>query len=87
MPVTSIRYVSGPRQKAPRTGDRRTTKKHGLQIRIPEVVTFGPHRGAHVHRNGRPAFEWCKPAELPPRYRHYLTAEERAALEQKRPAP
>lgn len=78
MPVTSIRMSSAPARPVPKAGDRRTTKKHGLQIRIPERV----QGGYHVDSRGRPYYVWCKLADLPPRYRHYLTAEERAAIEQ-----
>lgn len=81
MPVTSIIISSAPARPKPKTGDRRVTKKHGLQIRIPQVCTFGPGRGAHVYNNGRPCLEWAKPHELPALYHHYLTAEERAALD------
>jgi hypothetical protein len=86
MPVTSIRMSSAPARPKPKTGDRRTTKKHGLQIRIPMICDFGPGRGAHVYSGGRPCFEWAKPHELPARFRHYLTAEERAALPPNAPA-
>lgn len=74
---------SAPARKVPKTGDRRVTKKHGLQIRIPEICQFGPGKGARVYRGGRPGFEWCKLAYLPRIYHHYLTAEERAALDQR----
>lgn len=76
----TIRYTSAPARVKPKTGDRRTTKKHGLQIRIPQVCSFGPHRGARIYSNGRPCFEWAKPHELPALYHYLLTSEEKAAL-------
>jgi hypothetical protein len=86
MPVTRIVITSTPARPKPKTGDRRVTKKHGLQIRIPQVCTFGPGAGARIYSNGRPCFEWRKPADLPRIYRHYLTAEERASLPPNAPA-
>ena len=52
-----ITIVSTRRQ--PRIGDRRHTKRHGLQIRVAETS-----RGMWVLRNGRQAYEWKTPAEL-----------------------
>ena len=58
-------------RKQPRTGDLRTTKKHGLQIRIPVRVTWGPHKGAFVVSRGRQCYEWVSPAEACAQgYRH-----------------
>lgn len=57
--ITSIRFSSGPVRRAPKIGDRRTTKKHGLQIRVPEV-----HSGRWVRANGRQCYVWSKPANL-----------------------
>lgn len=43
----------------PRIGDRRVTKRHGLQIRVAETS-----RGMWVLRNGRQAYEWRTLPEL-----------------------
>lgn len=64
MPITSMRFSSGPARKVPAVGDTRTTKKYGLQFRIPEY-----HNGMRVVSNGRPRYVWCRPEDLPPLYR------------------
>jgi hypothetical protein len=33
-----VTFVSGARRNRPKTGDRRTTKKHGEQVRLPTVA-------------------------------------------------
>lgn len=71
--ITSIRFSSGPERKKPRAGDRRTTKKHGLQVRIPQN-----HNGMGVVAHGRPCYEWVSPADVPKRYCHHLTPQEQA---------
>lgn len=76
----TIRYSSAPARAKPKVGDRRLTKKHGLQIRVPMVCTTGPHAGARIYSNGRPRYEWAKPHELRPLYHYLLTTEEKAAL-------
>lgn len=64
MPVTSIRFYSGPAPRPkPKLGDRRTTKKHGEQVRVFERVGFGPHSGAFVMRSGRQGYVWVSPDE------------------------
>lgn len=65
MPITSIRFYSGSARKTPKVGDKRVTKKYGLQFRIPEY-----HNGMRVVSSGRPCYVWCKPEDLPPLYRH-----------------
>lgn len=74
MAVTSIRITFGPsRRRKPKAGDRRTTKAHGLQIRVWLRAPCGAMRVS----NGRPCFDWVKPADLAPEDRHYLTTDER----------
>lgn len=53
-----VQIVSARRR--PRIGDRRVTKRHGLQIRVPETSW----EGMWVLRNGRQAYEWRTLAEL-----------------------
>lgn len=61
--VTQMRVYaySTPQRPKPKAGDRRTTKKHGTQIRVHER-----HNGMVVmtggHRNYR--WEWKSPVEL-----------------------
>lgn len=64
--------VLGPQRKKPRAGDRRETKKHGVQIRVHET-----HGGAMVVSNGRYMYDWVSLDD--PRANMYLTFEERAA--------
>jgi hypothetical protein len=71
MRITRIVITTQARER-PKTGDRRITKKHGLQIRIPER-----HNGMHVVAHGRPCYVWCKPADLPALYRYLLSDAER----------
>lgn len=65
MPVTSIRFYSGPApRRQPKAGDLRETKKHGKQVRVHErsngmlvVGSSGRHRYDWVsydeaHRRG-----------------------------------
>lgn len=55
----TIQYTNSKRKK-PAVGDRRTTKRYGLQIRVIETDYFG-----HWVRNGsRYRYEWCKPEQL-----------------------
>lgn len=52
--ITSMTFRYGPApRKKPRAGDRRTTKKHGEQVRVPVM-----HNGMYVYSSGRPCFEW-----------------------------
>lgn len=69
--------LSGPTRKPPRAGDRRTTKKHGLQIRV-HVRSQGMLMMGGGHRYY--LFEWRKPADLETCDQNLLTADERAAL-------
>jgi len=81
MGVTSIRFSTSPVRSKPREGDRRTTKKHGLQIRIMSMVH--DRLGRPVGYNctgGRQNYEWVAVKDLPARLHHLLLPEERAAL-------
>ena len=51
--------VMAPSKPRPKTGDRRYTKRHGLQVRVPET-----HHGMWVRQNGRQCYEWRTLAEL-----------------------
>lgn len=76
--VTSVRFMAAAKPK-PREGDRRVTKKHGLQIRIH--VRAHDHAGRVIGmlvRSGRPVFEWCAPRELPKWQHHLLKPEDLA---------
>lgn len=80
--VVSVRYFTGSSKPKPKAGDRRTTKKHGLQIRV-QCMARDWMTGKPIGRmvsNGRPVFDWRKPLELDPWDYHHLTAEERALL-------
>ena len=65
--MTRIHILHGAARSKPRTGDRRFTKKHGLQIRIPVI-----HNGLRVVSAGRQLYTWCNPGELPNRGFQYL---------------
>jgi len=63
-----IRITTTPYRKPPALGDRRTTKKHGEQIRI-----FEPCRaGMLVNSRGKPFYCWVDVADLPERYSYLL---------------
>lgn len=76
--VTSVRYLpaSGPK---PCVGDRRVTKKHGLQIRVQcrALDWTGAPIGLLV-RGGRPVFEWREPQHLAKWDRYLLSPDEMA---------
>lgn len=60
-----ITISAGTPRPKPATGDTRVTKKHGLQIRVPELVHN--RRGEPVGYNctgGRQNYEWRSPASL-----------------------
>ncbi len=74
MPTIRMTFYSGPppRQK-PRAGDRRTTKKHGEQVRVPRIAT--DHRGRAIGYDwtgGRQNYDWVSPDD--PRAKLYLRA-------------
>lgn len=63
----------------PRPGDRRTTKKHGLQIRTWDRATDRSGKPtSYIVSNNRPRFSWTCPKDMKPWDRHYLTPEEAA---------
>lgn len=65
----------------PKAGDRRTTKKHGLQIRVQCMARgWDGQPLGRIVRAGRSVLDWRKPIELDPWDRHHLTADELAAL-------
>jgi hypothetical protein len=79
----SVRYFTSPAKPKPKpkAGDRRTTKKHGLQIRVQCMARDWQGKPiGRIVNNGRPMFDWRKPAELDPWDHHHLTREELAAL-------
>lgn len=79
--VTRIQITySQPRSK-PKAGDRRTTKTYGVQIRVQRMAR--DWRGnpiGRIVRNGKPCYDWRTPRQLDPWDHHWLTEEERAAL-------
>lgn len=77
--ITSIRFFSGATRPRPRQGDRRVTKRHGLQIRVMSRVRDRMGRPIGFDcTGGRQRYEWRRPQELDPSDRYLLTAEERA---------
>ena len=54
MKITTL----APQRRQPQIGDRRTTKKHGLQIRVVET-----HGGMWVRSGSRYLYEWRAPKE------------------------
>jgi hypothetical protein len=76
--IDSVRYYKANRP-APQAGDRRVTKKHGLEIRVHvRAKDFkGQPIGFRVS-NGRPIYQWCAPKWLEPWDRHWLTSDEMA---------
>lgn len=74
--IDSIRfYTSKPQRPRPKTGDRRATKKHGVQIRIPCRTREGHHI---VNSRGQATFDWRTPAQIiGTRWEYLLTDAER----------
>ena len=70
-----INIRTTPPRKEPEKGDRRTTKKHGLQIRVQEYSDI--YRAWVVNSNGRPRYNWVDIDSLDVRDRWLLTKEER----------
>jgi hypothetical protein len=70
------------RKPAPKAGDRRTTKLHGLQIRV-HAMGRDPVTGkaiGRLFRNKHPVFMWRRPVELDFWDQYLLTEEERRGL-------
>lgn len=82
MKVTTIHFTSGPPPRPkPKAGDRRTTKRHGPQVRVMKVArnTRGEPIGYDC-TGGRQRYEWVSLAEAAKGGNGYLlTKEERAA--------
>ncbi|KVD71815.1 hypothetical protein WK57_30460 [Burkholderia ubonensis] len=76
-----VRY--GPARKKPRVGDRRTTKKHGEQIRVFRMAR--DMRGNIIGYDctgGRQLYDWVPISEARTHgAAHHWTAEERAKYE------
>lgn len=74
--IISVRYSTTRYRPKPQLGDRRTTKKHGLQIRIVETNSDG----AWIRGYSGYYYCWCKPKELiGTRFEYLLTDEEKRA--------
>ncbi|SAL01636.1 hypothetical protein AWB80_08172 [Caballeronia pedi] len=78
-----IHISFGPTRKKPRVGDRRTTKKHGTQVRVMKMARDG--RGniiGHDCTGGRQLYEWVSLEDAAKQGNSYLlTREERDAIE------
>lgn len=68
-----VTIASGSSRAKTMTGDVRTTKKHGLQIRVPEIHQIGNDDWAYVVMNGRQRYEWKTPRQLVGTRWEYLT--------------
>lgn len=75
--MTRIRYFTTPARRQPRQGDRRTTKKHGEQVRVLDILQSGPHQGALRVSSGRPCFVWVSPDEAYRRHPYLRQVNER----------
>lgn len=73
-------HTLGPQRRKPKIGDRRTTKKHGVQIRVVET-----HNGMWVVSGSRHRYEWRKPHELlGTQWAYLLTAAEKHAAQHRK---
>ena len=72
--MIQIRAYYGPEPRPrPKPGDRRTTKKHGDQIRLPVLVYN--RRGEAIGYNctgGRQNYEWVSVNAVPERFAYLL---------------
>lgn len=69
-------HILAPQRRKPQIGDRRNTKKHGLQIRVIETCS-----SMWVRSGSRYRYEWQTPAQLlSTRWEHLITPAERAAI-------
>ena len=66
--ITSIRYSRTPYRKKPEIGDKRTTKKHGLQIRVVRTT----QGGSWLRADRGYLYEWRDPQSLIGTQWHYL---------------
>jgi hypothetical protein len=75
-----ITVIYGPQRKKPRHGDRRTTKKHGEEIRVFKMAT--DMRGNVIGYDctgGRQRYEWVPIADAQKHgAAHHWTPEEKA---------
>lgn len=67
-------HILGPQRKKPKAGDRRETKKHGVQVRVHER-----HNGMLVRSGSSYRYDWVSLDD--PRASMYLTLDERAAIQ------
>ena len=75
-----VTFSYAPQRPKPHAGDRRTTKKHGAQVRTLDRALDQRGRPiGYLVSNGRPMFSWTCLCDLKPWDRHWLTPEERAA--------
>lgn len=82
--VKSMRVIYGEPRKKPKAGDRRTTKTHGVQIRVQSMARDWQGRPiGRIVSNGRPCFDWRVPCDLEPWDHHLLTAQEWAEMAEK----
>lgn len=68
-----IHISTVPQRRRPKLGDRRTTKKHGDQIRVPVLVRNS--RGEAIGYDctgGRQRYEWISVDNVPERWRYLL---------------
>lgn len=72
--IMEIHIRKNKPRKEPFAGERRTTKKHGEQIRVQE---YSDVYKAWVVANGKPCYKWVCPEDLEPMYHQYLTKEEK----------
>lgn len=69
-------HILAPQRRKPKIGDRRTTKKHGLQIRVVQT-----HNGMWCCSGSRYLYEWRTPAQLlGTRWEYLINPQERAAI-------
>lgn len=69
-----IHITTGPSRPKPKAGDRRVTKKHGLQIRVMVRDEYG----RCIVSRGRQLYEWREPQHLGPHDRWLLEPDESA---------
>jgi hypothetical protein len=73
-------HLPPPQRKKLKIGDRRCTKKHGVQIRVVEA-----HHGMWVCNGSRYRYEWKRPHELlGTQWDYLLTPQERASAQLRR---
>jgi hypothetical protein len=81
--IVRIHISYGPTRKKPKHGDRRTTKKHGEQIRVFKMARdFRGNIIGHDCTGGRQLYEWVPLADAHKHMAdHHWTPEERARFE------